>query len=1240
MSEQNVSLDEAFGGAEAVAPLPEAPAAVEDEGMNVSLDEAFGEKPSPVATGQEMLQRKPAGPDFGAVSAPTGPAIAKKYFDIMQRPAAAVGAFMSEQEDARMEGLTTGQSIQKGLEAAWARFKSSKIPTLSVGELFEKQMLQEGAVPSAASVAGTLTNMALESVTDPSNLIGPVYRQAVKAGLASKPFLDDVIKYATQLKKVKAEKEAVKSVGKITTADPVTGTLRQVDKPTAFNRFVSAFLGVRPENVVMYGQHADAVENARPLTEIGDELQVYFDDLADQYNTVRLDYAAHASKAQGARQKHREILRYKSSPQTNSGVIKSAVNDLEDKVKGLSSAGFDALDESDASIPVSDVLNAGRNFQAAVMGQTADMADPIPITREQSRIMADIQRLGKGLLARYPDGSIPLKDLKYLLKEELPFDKYRKVTGGYNFPSAIQRAWRKDFHGYLNGKLKEVAPKEYSDLMQEAHEISQFLEKNSDLLSEDRIPTALSKYASFVSETGAKPKRESAVFDALAKLSGRDDITSAITDMDSAIRNLADDIAFEKLIQSDPDIIQEKSLAEAIKTFEEWRTKFPTFQRGARSGEQFVKRISGVLPENLTVNDKKTLAAINMVLSEEAGRPVNVYQELLDRKVLDGLSVGARADTQSARRTLGVGGAGGTLGGLGLMGGIMDAQTAGLLTAAGLTSGFILDRYGPVVAKAYAAAAYDAPKAAVSIGKTGVKMMDVMGNLDKVLGTPFAYGYIDQLVNPNSALHKDGSATITDPQVLSFIQTEVMKSKNISNKDRAKIINDIREGRLELKSEGLPEMKPTQVEVPETPELRQINEILKREFQKPKDQAAVGEPLGPPGDTTIPWLKGMKDLADQYLTENIVEPMARHGEGWGDVGAAMATPFGVATEMLPGSYEEFAPGLAALPPWVKNKSGAISLKKAAKALGRDIKAAGELEKAADILPMKPMEDIASDLNKFYGDRKPEKTRDFIWKNFAREYGSDVEVGERLTIDGKMYEVLGIQGKDAEMRELGKVDPNFLKPKLSTVNENTQIEPVRTIKNAIADLTDKEGNIGLRTLWGSKLKSADLDKYGFTKAKNGEYGITAKVGSLDPFAWMDTKYGNAKKVLEDEAGKKLNIYTRSDLIAHDDYIEAIDPKHTVNLIIPGYNDRVHRVLSGADPSGKRMLNAAKKLKESGVNVKIIVNKVEGIPTDPDRIKAIEALGLPVSGQMNSPSEEQRNLIKEVLGDYLRDLKGVE
>lgn len=830
MSEQNVSLDEAFGGAEAVAPLPEAPAAVEDEGMNVSLDEAFGEKPSPVATGQEMLQRKPAGPDFGAVSAPTAPGMVETTFDVLQRPAAAVGAFMSEQEDARMSGLTAGQSIQKGLEASWAKIKGEKIPTLSVGELFEKQMLQEGAAPGAAGVAGTITNMVLESVTDPSNLIGPVYRQAVKAGLASKPFLDDVIKYATQLKKVKAEKEAVKSAGKVTTADPVTGTLRQADKPTVFNRFVSAFLGVRPENVAMYGQHADAVENARPLTEIGDELQVYFDDLADQYNIVRSELSSHSARAQGARQKHRESLRYASSPQTNAGVIRSAVNDLEDKVKGLSSAGFDVLDESDASIPVSEVLNAGRNFQASVMGQTADMFDPIPITPEQSRIMADIQRIGEGLLARYPDGNVPLKELKRLLKDELPFDKYGKGTGEYNFPSAIQRAWRKDFHGYLNGKLKEVAPKEYSDLMQEAHEISQFLENNSDLLSEDRIPTALSKYASFLNKTGATPDREDAVFRALGELSGRDDISTTIDDMSKSIRILSDDILFEKMIETDADIIKERSLNEAAKTFEDWRAKFPTMSKGSRAADQFVKRISNISPDKLTVNDKKTLHAINLLLSEEAGRPVNIYQEMLDRRVLDSLSTGARADTQSARRTLGVGGAGGTIGGLGLIGGVIDAQTAGIMTLAGMSTGFILDRYGPVVAKAYATAAYDAPKAAVSIGKTGVKMMDVMGNLDKVLGTPFAYGYLDQLVNPNSALHKDGSATITDPQVLSFIQTEVMKSKSISNKDRAKIINDIREGRLELKSEGLPEMKPTQVEVPETPELRQINEILKREF--------------------------------------------------------------------------------------------------------------------------------------------------------------------------------------------------------------------------------------------------------------------------------------------------------------------------------------------------------------------------------------------------------------------------
>lgn len=124
--------------------------------------------------------------------------------------------------------------------------------------------------------------------------------------------------------------------------------------------------------------------------------------------------------------------------------------------------------------------------------------------------------------------------------------------------------------------------------------------------------------------------------------------------------------------------------------------------------------------------------------------------------------------------------------------------------------------------------------------------------------------------------------------------------------------------------------------------------------------------------------------------------------------------------------------------------------------------------------------------------------------------------------------------------------------------------------------------------------------------DGQLGRDVLNGGADPFAWLDSKYGVGKRALEMHKGKDLNITTRSDLIAHDDYIELLDPKrHKVGIVIPNANDRISRVIAPGDPSQKRKINAAKKLKDQGIDVTIYL---EGIPNisgnlsiDPEIIK---------------------------------------
>jgi hypothetical protein len=97
---------------------------------------------------------------------------------------------------------------------------------------------------------------------------------------------------------------------------------------------------------------------------------------------------------------------------------------------------------------------------------------------------------------------------------------------------------------------------------------------------------------------------------------------------------------------------------------------------------------------------------------------------------------------------------------------------------------------------------------------------------------------------------------------------------------------------------------------------------------------------------------------------------------------------------------------------------------------------------------------------------------------------------------------------------------------------------------------------------------------------------------DPFMWMDMKYQFTKYTLRKIKGCKLEIYTRSDLIAQDEYIELLDKNNTtINIYIPKHrNDELARCEEPGAPSVKRRLQAVEKLKSLGFTVNIINTKV--------------------------------------------------
>jgi hypothetical protein len=104
---------------------------------------------------------------------------------------------------------------------------------------------------------------------------------------------------------------------------------------------------------------------------------------------------------------------------------------------------------------------------------------------------------------------------------------------------------------------------------------------------------------------------------------------------------------------------------------------------------------------------------------------------------------------------------------------------------------------------------------------------------------------------------------------------------------------------------------------------------------------------------------------------------------------------------------------------------------------------------------------------------------------------------------------------------------------------------------------------------------------------GVLGKKVHIGGADPFAWLDRKYKTGHQALLDHQGKSLDIHTRSDLIGHNDYMNALDKdNHRIYIHLNENNDEIEKYLAPGAPSVSRRLKTAKKLKDAGYNVKLV------------------------------------------------------
>jgi len=123
----------------------------------------------------------------------------------------------------------------------------------------------------------------------------------------------------------------------------------------------------------------------------------------------------------------------------------------------------------------------------------------------------------------------------------------------------------------------------------------------------------------------------------------------------------------------------------------------------------------------------------------------------------------------------------------------------------------------------------------------------------------------------------------------------------------------------------------------------------------------------------------------------------------------------------------------------------------------------------------------------------------------------------------------------------------------------------------------------------------------------ERRIPLRIGSMsDSFMWADTKYKVTQELLK--ILKYYNypyvIFTRSDLVAHDDYMKLIDPKlASIQFSMSSTNEELLKKIEPGAPSAKRRLKALQKLSENGFWTTVRINPLfpirpDGYFTDPN------------------------------------------
>lgn len=215
---------------------------------------------------------------------------------------------------------------------------------------------------------------------------------------------------------------------------------------------------------------------------------------------------------------------------------------------------------------------------------------------------------------------------------------------------------------------------------------------------------------------------------------------------------------------------------------------------------------------------------------------------------------------------------------------------------------------------------------------------------------------------------------------------------------------------------------------------------------------------------------------------------------------------------------------------------------------------------------------------------------------------------------------------ARMGENFKIEDAFAEP-IGISHASSPYAVRGTKNNDISNVVWGDASRGYKSKGPAFTIVKDFEK-NVPTSENGAKILGANVpqGGQDPFGWVDRKYGLTKDFLQNNQNKPLEINTRSDLIAMDEYMEALNPDlHEINIHVGGYDDQTLRVLEPGNPSNLRRIQAVEKLVSNGIPVTVKIDEFEYLP---------KGKGMPNQDDMltimsvNEKSQEQMQALLEL------------